>query len=208
MLTKLSSERRSPPESLVDLLAACHERIRRFTALAVEAAKRKDAPPEKIIEACADVERYFSQALPLHVADEDESIEPRLRGRSAKVDHALDTMTDQHARHSPMLELLLGALGEVRRDPQDETARDALAAAANVLQMELEEHLSLEERVIFPAITDYLSRDAKARIIEELRQRRRSEQRLGATSSTRAATLAAQDTRPTPKPGGRDDLAR
>src|SRR5690606_15926791 len=80
MLIELSTHRRDTPRDLVDLLGECHARIRRFVELAHEAAIRMDAPVEQVIQACADVERYFVEALPLHVADEEESIAPRLKG--------------------------------------------------------------------------------------------------------------------------------
>jgi hypothetical protein len=59
---------------VVDLLLACHERIRFFIDLAIRIADTTDASNEEIREAAARVVRYFSESLPLHVADEEESI--------------------------------------------------------------------------------------------------------------------------------------
>lgn len=78
MLTHLSKHRATGPEDLVDLLGECHERIRRFVAMARQAGSRQGVPADQIAQACIHVERYFTQALPLHVADEEQSIEPRL----------------------------------------------------------------------------------------------------------------------------------
>src|SRR5690606_33889983 len=80
MLTSLSTRPKTAAQDLVDLLDECHQRIRRFLALAGEAAAHRGAPSSETAQACADVERYFKEALPLHVADEEESITPRLRG--------------------------------------------------------------------------------------------------------------------------------
>lgn len=172
MLIELSTHRRNTPRDLVDLLAECHARIRRFVELAYEAAIRTDAPVDQVIQACADVERYFVEALPLHVTDEEESIAPRLRGMSSEVDHALDLMTRQHQEHSPTLAGLLSASARVRADPSHRGARDELAKAAKALKIEFDEHLTLEETVIFPAIRGLLSHETRDLIVDELRGRR------------------------------------
>ena len=173
MLTVLGNRRNPGEQDLVDLLSECHDRIRRFVALAREAATRHDVPADQISRACADVERYFTAALPLHVADEEESIAPRLRGLSSEVDRALDKMEDQHQGHAPKIEALLGVVAEVGRDPSDQDRRRALAGVAADLEVDLEQHLALEESTLFPAVREMLPRETQARVIEELRQRRR-----------------------------------
>ena len=172
MLIELSTHRRDTPRDLVDLLGECHARIRRFVELAHEAAIRTDAPADQVIQACTDVERYFIEALPLHVADEEESIAPRLKGLSPEVDRALDAMTRQHQEHSPTLVELLRVSATVRAQPNHHGARDDLAKVAKALKLEFEEHLTLEETVIFPAIRGLLSHETRDLIVEELRERR------------------------------------
>src|SRR6185503_9035331 len=83
MLTTLGGPRpKRSGDELTGSLLDCHERIRRFTALALELGRV--APPgapealEQIREAAAGVPRYFTVALPLHSADEEQSVEPRL----------------------------------------------------------------------------------------------------------------------------------
>lgn len=173
MLTQLSRRRTSrPPGDLVDLLSDCHQRIRHFVTLAHRAGARQGVPADQIVQACFDVERYFTQALPLHVADEEESIEPRLRGLSPTVDAALDATLRQHQQHEPHLEALLGAASVLRNAPHDAAARGKLAAVALALESQFEEHLRLEETVIFPAIRQLLSPAIQTSIMHELRQRR------------------------------------
>lgn len=172
MLFNLSKRRDAGPADLVALLAACHERIRRFVALAHRVATHEDAPGDEITAACEQVDRYFTLALPLHVADEEESIAPRLRGRSSAVDGALDTMKRQHRAHEPELVAFLRAVGAVGRDPGDEAAKAALLERARDLDAELTEHLEMEETVLFPAIREHLSPDVQAEIVAELRKRR------------------------------------
>ncbi len=175
MLTQLSTRRESKPQDLVGLLGECHQRIRHFVELARQAALRGDASADQVAQACTDVERYFKEALPLHVADEEESIEPRLRGQSPPVDHALDTVAAQHEQHASKLATLLAALAAVRIRPADDVARSELAAAATALKTEFEAHLRLEETTIFPAIRELLPSETQTRIIDELRRRRRPE---------------------------------
>ena len=145
MLTQLSRHRATSGENLVDLLGDCHERIRRFITLAHEAGSRQDVPVDQIAQACIDVGRYFTQALPLHVADREESIEPRLRGLSLAVDQAFDAVTQQHRRHEPELEALLRATSVLRHNPHDGMARDEVANTALALEAQFENHLRLEE---------------------------------------------------------------
>ena len=169
MLINLSPRRSADPQDLVDLLRACHARIRHFSALAYEAATRHDAPADQVKEACARVERYFREALPLHVADEEESIAPRLRGLSPEVDRALDTMEHQHEQHGPRLAVFLRMVAAVGRDPHALRFKDTLATIARDLERDFAEHLALEEAVIFPAIRELLSEKIQARIVDELR---------------------------------------
>jgi len=173
MLVKLKPGGSDEPETLLSLLEACHERIRSFTLLAIEAASVNEADDELLIDACARVRRYFSEALPHHVADEEESLLPRLRGQSVELDRTLETMADQHRAHEPLFGALFDALGAVEEAPQSPTARGKLLETAKTLQTELDEHLELEESLLFPAVDHWLTSETQATIIDELRLRRR-----------------------------------
>ena len=172
MLTQLSRHPAVSAEDLVDLLAECHQRIRHFIALARQVGLRQGVPTHQMIQACSDVERYFTQALPLHVADEEESIEPRLRGVSPTVDGVLDAVAHQHRQHDADLKALLDAVSTLRENPHDPTVRSQVATTSTALEARLEEHLLLEERVIFPAIRALRSPETQTSIILELRKRR------------------------------------
>lgn len=172
MLTRLTTGPATPTTDLVELLMDCHERIRRFSALAYRIATDPDATPEERSEACSAVERYFTEALPLHVQDEEESILPRLLGRSVTVDFALATMAEQHGSHEAALDKLLAACRAVRAAPSDEKAKAALESAASSLIEAFDEHLALEESVILPAIASQMSSDMRTKVVDELRSRR------------------------------------
>jgi iron-sulfur cluster repair protein YtfE (RIC family) len=167
---------RKPPArsgSLVELMLDCHERIRKFSRLASAIAAQRDAPEADIVQACADVRRYFQEALPLHVADEEESILPRLRRHSAELDDTLALMHAQHLSHEPKLTAMLSLLAAIQGAPHETWRRDSLAIVAAELEQEFKTHLELEERVIFPAVAA-LDAGAQAEVRAELRARRRT----------------------------------
>lgn len=166
-------KKQSSDGDLVDMLLECHGRIRNFSGLAIAVGERADVSPSEVAEVCARVERYFSQALPLHVRDEEESILPRLRGRSAAVDAALDRMHEQHALHEDILGRMLASCAALRANPEAPDARGALLAVARPLWSVFEPHLEAEEQIIFPAIRALLSPEERAAIVGELRERRR-----------------------------------
>lgn len=159
-------------EGLLGLMLECHERIRTFVKLASIVGERRDLPGAEVVDACQRVERYFTEALPLHVADEEQSLIPRLQGKRADVDAALASMHSQHGEHVPFLAALLEACREVRATPDDQPRRDRLKSVAAQVSEEFERHLKIEETVIFPAMKELLSTEQETRVVEELRARR------------------------------------
>jgi len=149
---------------VVDSLLTCHRRIRSFLELAARVGRGGD-PAEQVAEACGQIGRYFRDAMPLHVADEEQSILPRLRGRDPAVDQALAAMHEQHSAHEAQLAELLSAVAEP-------ASRARIAAAAAALAEALAPHLELEEAVLFPAIRRLDERELAA-IAAEVRARRR-----------------------------------
>lgn len=157
----------------VDLLLECHDRIRAFLALAGRVAAAGPAERDDVAEAAARVHRYFTQALPLHARDEEESILPRLRGRDPAVDRELDTMAREHAEHEPPMTRLVRACDAIAADPGRHPALAGdLGAAARELEAHFAAHLRREEEVIFPAMRRLLDRAEDAAIVRELRARR------------------------------------
>ena len=157
---------------LVDLLLECHDKIRSFVRLAEAVGTRVDLKDGECADACARVTRYFREALPLHVADEDEAILPRLRGRDPAVDAALAAMHAEHLAHQPKLAALFVVLDAVAASPRDPGLRADLARLAEALRNEFADHLRGEETVVFPALRRLLSLDEQAAIVRELRARR------------------------------------
>lgn len=163
---------RAPPDDLIGLLLACHENIRCFARLAHTVATRADADDDEVREALSRVARYFREGLPLHVEDEERSLWPRLRALDGELDDALESMHHQHVDHAPLLAGLLVATHGAQRTPRDADARRVLASASASLMDAMEEHLRLEEEVIFPAAQRVLAADEHVAVLGELRRRR------------------------------------
>lgn len=143
---------RRQSEDLVDGLHACHERIRRFTSLAGKLAIATDVPTAEVSQVAGQVARYFEQAYPLHVADE-EALISYLVGARPQIARALATMSADHAAHEPAVEQLRASCRAIERDPAQLAARAGeLGELARSLGEHFDAHLALEEQVIFPAV--------------------------------------------------------
>lgn len=133
--------------------------------MAVTIAGAADAPAAEVRDAALAVARYFREALPLHVADEEASIAPRLAATHAP---PLASMHADHETHEPLVAALLAACATVAADP---ARRGELAAPAAAVVAAMEAHLADEERDLFPAIAQLSAAD-QAAIVAELRARR------------------------------------
>jgi iron-sulfur cluster repair protein YtfE (RIC family) len=155
-------------ETPAGLVLDCHTRIRTFSGLAVTLATAA-APDAELADAAARVHRYFTQALPLHVADEEQSLAPRLRRYAPETMAALADMEREHREHERLLGGLVTAWAAIGDDPGRRTAS---AEAASRLRAELERHLAAEEGLVVPALARLPADEARA-ILEEMRARRR-----------------------------------
>jgi hypothetical protein len=92
----------------IGMLLACHQRIRSFSALAVHLAGAEDAPAESRAEMAESIHCYFTIALPLHVADEEVSLRPRMLETPARDEVAaqLVLMAEQHYEVERLLAVL------------------------------------------------------------------------------------------------------
>lgn len=177
MLNQITTPRSSdhPPEDAVQLLMACHLRIRHFSATAVKLAHAQAASPADIRMSAAGVSRYLSVSLPLHEADEEESVRPRLNAvGDERVRRALVAMHDQHQAIDELVERLLPLLKLVERNPDAiHNVGAEICSTAKALQEIFDAHLKLEEEVVFPAIPQALPEQERAAMLKEMQQRRR-----------------------------------
>lgn len=166
--------KRAATGDVVDMLLECHTRIRRHTEIARHLAAAHGAPAGEIVDAARAVHRYFSVALPLHVADEEESVVPRLVGREPEVDAALARMGREHDEHRAPLAAMLAHCEALAATPERQPELGPeLGAVAARLDAEFAKHLELEERVILPAMRRLLDAPTLATIASELAARRR-----------------------------------
>jgi iron-sulfur cluster repair protein YtfE (RIC family) len=161
------------PSDIVDLLTECHERIRTFISLAVRLANTEEISIADTRDAAARVSRYFSEALPLHVADEEESILPRLQGKTAELDATLSEMHLEHTDHEPQVETLLNLCRTLKETPERlNELRSKLKTCATALEQEFLSHLDKEEKLILPAIRQLSTAEERDAMLRELRARR------------------------------------
>jgi len=162
------------PEGIVDMMLECHDRIRSFAALATRLANASEPSQDEIRDAAARVSRYFTEALPLHVADEEQSIVPRLTGKNPEVDSVLQKMHGEHLDHEAKLAALVETCNRLKASPEMlDDVRPTLQETATMLQAEFEAHLKQEEDVVFPAIRSLLTPEQRTTMLSELRSRRR-----------------------------------
>jgi hemerythrin-like domain-containing protein len=167
--------KKSAGADLRSALAECHDRIRSFSALACRLAgpMAMDARPEEVAEAAEAVRRYFVVALPLHVADEEQTLMPLLAGRDAAVDAAFAKMAGEHAEHEPAIAALVETCERLAGDPAElPRVRQRLEAIAVPLEAALRAHLALEEETIFPALERLLSTAERDDVRAAMRARR------------------------------------
>jgi len=175
MLNQISSLPIPKTEDAVDLLTGCHQRIRHFTGTAVKLAHAQGADPDEIVRAAAGVHRYYTVSLPLHEADEEETLRPRLDALpDERIRHALAAMSDQHMAIDDLLERLLPLLLMVQNNPEALHAAGAeMCSITNALDEMFRAHLQMEEEIIFPAIRDLLPQNAQSEMLNEMRERRK-----------------------------------
>jgi hemerythrin-like domain-containing protein len=83
----------------IELLLACHDKVRRFAELALKLAAHieQDGPDEQAADAARTILRYFDLAAPLHHEDEDVDLFPALKALGhAELTHQIDTLSAEH----------------------------------------------------------------------------------------------------------------
>ena len=162
-------------ERPVALLLACHGRIRSFTELAIALASRAAATPkDEVAEAARSLDRYHRIALPLHEADEDCSLRPRLAVASAASDvlDALASVEEEHRQIDALVAELLASWSALAVDPRSLPAvAPRIAGPTEALASLWAPHLTREEAIVFPAV-DLLPAETQRLIASEMRARR------------------------------------
>jgi len=175
MLNQIRTSEAVTTEGPVGLLLGCHERIRHFTGMAMRLAENPDSPPEEICRAAEAVLRYFAVSLPLHEADENDSIFPRLHRALPAGDvvrKAAETMVSQHQAINELLQTIVPLWQAAQSQPVE--LRDLapeLKQLTNRLRLHFAAHLAMEEDVIFPMV-EKLPAEQRRQIEIEMKARR------------------------------------
>jgi iron-sulfur cluster repair protein YtfE (RIC family) len=157
---------------VVDLLLECHERIRTFLRMASDLAAVRSAEEDEIRSVAAQIQLYFSEALPMHIADEQELLLPQIASRSPEIDRALAQMVDEHGEHTQWVDRLTALCTIIASDPRQLAAvAPELGRLARELTEDMTKHLELEERVLFPVLRQ-LSNERREEILIAMRERR------------------------------------
>lgn len=169
---KLDSDFTDP----IGLLGDCHRRIERFLGALVALAEQSDggALDEESRSAFDTALRYFREAAPRHVADEEESLFPRLHASAdPDANAALVRLERDHksiqAWHAELHELgarLLAGGGLEQR----ELAR--FRELVEQLENAYAPHIALEDDEIFPSARRLLSADQLRAVGREMAVRR------------------------------------
>ncbi len=157
-------------KDILQVLLEGHERIRRFTALAVQLAHAQDVSPAELSETAARVLHYFTVELPQHLEEEEQCLVPRLFAEPLPVElvDQLWAMETQHDACEQLLARLVPLWTRVRDTPRryPELA-ERLARESHQLMTAMEEHVTMEERILFPFVRTCFSQATLVRLAEE-----------------------------------------
>jgi len=161
------------------LLSDCHRRIEMFLRSLQAVAEVIDQPPtEHVRRALESALRYFSQAAPKHTADEEESLFPRLRQmRNPEVVAAfshLEKLEEEHrfaARlHETVERIATQYLSNGNlADGEIADFRRSVASLGTIFN----QHISIEDELIFPMASRMLSPGEKQKVANEMAGRRK-----------------------------------
>jgi hemerythrin-like domain-containing protein len=164
-------------EDAIALLLGCHDRIRHFTEVGARLAQSPQAPAPDRAEAARAVLRYYTVALPLHEADENESVYPRLKLAlpPGELAQANQQMVEQHAGINFSIAELVPMWQQIERDPQTQNELgERLRLRTEQLRSLWNVHLTLEEEQVIPAMRKYLGAEDLSAIAKEMRDRRQA----------------------------------
>lgn len=161
------------------LMSDCHRRIEMFLGVLQRVAGANEgrtlAPDHR--EAMESALRYFASAAPMHTRDEEDSLFPRMRQvddpQMADILKRVDRLEADHGvaeRHHAEVDRLCRQWLE--RGELSTQERERLNELLANLKAAYQEHIQLEDDVVFPAAAQMLSSPALNAIGEEMAERR------------------------------------
>jgi hemerythrin-like domain-containing protein len=160
------------------LLSDCHRRIEMFlTALEAVATVIDRPASEETRRALESALRYFSEAAPKHIADEEVSLFPRLRQiQNAEIQSSfsqLEKLEEEH-RWAATLHSEVESLGRqyLLTNCLSGIEVEKFRNAVTCLAFMYKRHIQFEDSVVFPLATRLLHHAEKMAIAEEMTRRR------------------------------------
>ena len=161
-----------------ELLGACHERVERSLQLLVRLCQhlKVQGVDASARDAARDIRRYFDIAAPLHHEDEELHVFPVLeQSDDERLQDACARLRDEHLRiHAQwqVLRTLLAQLDSTPEGPLPEGQMGVLSRAADAFVDIHQEHLRLENQLVFPSARQGLNAARQQAMGEEMASRR------------------------------------
>jgi hemerythrin-like domain-containing protein len=160
----------------IGMLKDCHRRIESFLGilcLVCRQAKGRTLSDEEQ-SAIESALRYFSVSGPRHNQDEEQSVFPRLRemGESSELDEVRRLETEHREAgilHDQVAELYNRWITDLGLDSDDE---ERLLSGTTQLNHLYEEHIRIEEGIVFPRAAELFDQDTVLRVGAEFKARR------------------------------------
>jgi hemerythrin-like domain-containing protein len=160
----------------IGMLKDCHRRIESFLqilCIVVERAQSRALTDEEA-DAIRAALHYFRTGGQRHNADEEESLFPRLRTEPgvASFEEIASLESEHHVAselHTQVDNLYTGWIADASLNPED-TQR--LLSTTERLQQLYDEHIKLEEEIVFPRAAQVLNPQATVAMGQEFRARR------------------------------------
>jgi hemerythrin-like domain-containing protein len=160
----------------IGMLKDCHRRVERFLHILYVVARqaRGRALTEEEVPAVQSALQYFQVAGKRHTADEEESLFPRLRAASvAGVFEELDRLEADHQVANGLHEAVDNLYSMwIAADSLTAEDDNRLQSATDQLQRIYEEHIQVEERIVYRDASKILDKQSLTAIGEEFRVRR------------------------------------
>jgi hemerythrin-like domain-containing protein len=160
----------------IGMLSDCHRRIERFVDVLYQVARRArdktlDAGEQSAVESAL---RYFHESGPRHNLDEEESLFPRLEEQSSElVRKEMNRLLADHAAathlHEEVDALYSKWIADTRLDGADGERLFTITAR---LQQLYQEHIRVEEELVFPCAVNLLDHHKVAAMGAEFKARR------------------------------------
>ena len=144
----------------LEVLDACHDRVRRFSDLAIRIAERARANgiDDDVRSAARSVMKYFDEAGPNHHRDEEDDLFPILREHDAEL---VTQLCAEHRRLEALWRQVRARLEDFTLDPA--LAEEFAAAYRAHIAVEETRLLPLARRVLDPAAVARLGASMAAR---------------------------------------------